>query len=126
MVLGAAGGTFLTAADLLVNGTISGTRVLTKQGAAKLTLTNDNTYNGGTTISAGTLQIGNGGTSGVIVGNVFDSGAFAFNRSDSGDVWRRHQRRRGVGSTGRWHNNVDWQLCCLCREYIGRCWHTCR
>ena len=38
------------------------------------------TYAGGTTISAGTLQIGNGGTTGSIVGNVTDSGTLAFDR----------------------------------------------
>ncbi|WP_303795107.1 autotransporter-associated beta strand repeat-containing protein, partial [Sandarakinorhabdus limnophila] len=38
---------------------------------------------GGTTISAGTLQIGNGGTSGSITGNITNSGALVFNRSDS-------------------------------------------
>jgi autotransporter-associated beta strand protein len=46
-------------------------------------LTDDNTYTGGTTISAGTLQIGNGGTSGSIIGNVTDNGHLAFDRSDT-------------------------------------------
>ncbi|MGO4843612.1 autotransporter-associated beta strand repeat-containing protein, partial [Rhizobiaceae sp. 2RAB30] len=40
------------------------------------------TYGGGTTISAGTLQIGNGGTTGSIVGNVVNDGTLAFDRSD--------------------------------------------
>jgi autotransporter-associated beta strand protein len=48
-----------------------------------LTLTGTNTYTGGTTISAGTLQLGNGGTTGSITGNVIDNGVLAFNRSDS-------------------------------------------
>ena len=46
-------------------------------------LTNASTYTGGTTIAAGTLQLGNGGTSGSIVGDVANSGTLAFNRSDS-------------------------------------------
>ena len=33
--------------------------------------------------SSGTLQIGSGGTSGAIVGNVINNGTLAFNRSDS-------------------------------------------
>src|SRR6202042_2721062 len=37
----------------------------------------------GTTISAGTLQLGNGGTSGGIAGNVTDNGALVFDRSDT-------------------------------------------
>ena len=45
-------------------------------------LTGDNTYTGGTTISAGTLQLGNGGTTGCIAGDVMDNGALAFDRSD--------------------------------------------
>ena len=36
-----------------------------------------------TTISAGTLQIGNGGTTGSIAGNVINNAVLAFNRSDS-------------------------------------------
>ncbi len=46
-------------------------------------LTGQNTYSGGTTIDSGTLQIGNGGTSGSIVGDVTDVGTLAFDRSDS-------------------------------------------
>ena len=45
-------------------------------------LTNTDTYNGGTTITAGTLQIGAGGTAGSITGNVTDNGTLAFSRSD--------------------------------------------
>jgi fibronectin-binding autotransporter adhesin len=64
-------------------GVISGTGSLTQLGAGTLTLTGANTYTGGTTISAGTLQIGNGGTAGSIVGNVLDNGVLAFDRSDN-------------------------------------------
>ena len=46
-------------------------------------LTADNTYSGGTTITAGTLQLGNGGTTGSIVGDVVDNGTLVFNRSAS-------------------------------------------
>jgi autotransporter-associated beta strand protein len=45
-------------------------------------LTAANTYSGPTTISAGTLQLGNGGTSGSILGNVVNNATFAVNRSD--------------------------------------------
>jgi len=42
----------------------------------------NNTYTGLTTISAGTLQLGNGGTTGSIVTNVKNNGTLAFVRSD--------------------------------------------
>ena len=57
--------------------------MLVKAGTGTLTLSADNTYTGGTTIAGGTLQLGNGGTTGSILGNVVDNGALAFNRSDT-------------------------------------------
>lgn len=74
----------------LVNA-ISGTGSLTKQGAGVLTSTGNNTHTGLTTISAGTLRLGNGGTSGSLVGDVVNNGVLAFNRSDAstyaGDIF---------------------------------------
>ena len=46
-------------------------------------LTGNNTATGTVTISGGTLQIGNAGTSGSIAGNVANSGTLVFNRSDN-------------------------------------------
>jgi outer membrane autotransporter protein len=70
-----------TYSGVLQNGT--GVLALTKIGTGTFTLTGTNTYTGGTTISAGTLQLGNGGTAGSIAGDVVDNGTLAFNRSDS-------------------------------------------
>ena len=64
-------------------GLISGTGNVTQIGPGTTILTADSTYAGGTTISLGTLQLGNGGTSGSIVGDVTDNGTLAFNRSDA-------------------------------------------
>lgn len=81
----AAGGIILTVNNTDIatqSGLISGTGMLTKSGAGMLTFTGANTYSGGTTISAGTLQLGNGGASGSILGNVTNHGTLTFNRSD--------------------------------------------
>jgi autotransporter-associated beta strand protein len=57
---------------------------LVKAGSETLTLTGNNTYTGTTTIGAGTLQIGNGGTTGTLgSGNIIDNGSLVFNRSDT-------------------------------------------
>ena len=75
--------TFNRSDDVTFAGGISGSGSLTKAGAGTLTLTGTNSYSGGTTISAGTLQIGNGGTSGSIAGDIVDNAALTFNRSDA-------------------------------------------
>ncbi len=80
-------------------GNISGTGSLTQAGSGTLTLTGSNSYSGLTTISAGTLQIGNGGSSGSLTGAVLNNGHLQLNRSTdfslagaifgSGDVIKR-------------------------------------
>jgi autotransporter-associated beta strand protein len=63
---------------------ISGTGALAKLGAGTLTLTGGNTYSGTTTISAGTLEVGSGGTAGRLgTGAVSNSGTLQINRSDN-------------------------------------------
>ena len=63
-----------------VNGLVSGAGSLTKTGSGTLVLTDANTYGGGTTVNAGTLQIGNAsgsatGSGGVLInGGAFLSG----------------------------------------------------
>ncbi len=46
-------------------------------------LTGTSTYTGGTTIAQGVLQLGNGGTTGSIIGNVANNGTLTFNRNNS-------------------------------------------
>ncbi|MGN7726536.1 autotransporter-associated beta strand repeat-containing protein [Luteimonas sp. 22616] len=73
---------FDRADDATFAGLVSGTGAVVKQGGNILTLTADNTYGGGTTIAGGTLQLGDGGTSGWILGDVVNDGTLAFDRSD--------------------------------------------
>ena len=75
---------------LTVSGGISGSGALTKTGAGLLLLTGSETYCGATTISAGTLQLGNGtsghdvcaGSSGVSDGSVLVCDVFASQTAD--------------------------------------------
>ncbi|NIJ37538.1 outer membrane autotransporter protein [Sphingopyxis panaciterrae] len=56
ILIEAGGGKLQTDAALTLSGVISGPGMLTKTGAGTLMLTNSNSYNGGTTISAGVLN----------------------------------------------------------------------
>ncbi|WP_237442328.1 autotransporter-associated beta strand repeat-containing protein [Saccharibacter sp. EH60] len=69
--------------DVTLGATISGTGALNQNGSGTTTLTGDSTYSGPTAINAGTLQLGNGGTSGSIASQaITDNGTLALNRSD--------------------------------------------
>jgi fibronectin-binding autotransporter adhesin len=86
------GGSFTNNAALVINRSdavlltniISGSGSLTNAGAGTLTLTAANTYSGATVISAGTVQVGNGGTNGSLAasGTITNNGTLIFNRSD--------------------------------------------
>ena len=69
-------------ASTTYSGVLSGAGPLTKTGAGVLTLTGANTHAQGTTISGGALQIGNGGTTGSILGDVTNDASLIFNRSN--------------------------------------------
>ncbi|MBU3666347.1 MAG: hypothetical protein FGM15_10805, partial [Chthoniobacterales bacterium] len=77
--------TFGGSGNITVTGAITNsTAGLTKDGNGTLTLTAGNTYTGGTLVSAGTLQIGNGSTTGSLSsGNITNNGTFLINRSDN-------------------------------------------
>ncbi|HEY2344224.1 MAG TPA: autotransporter-associated beta strand repeat-containing protein [Chthoniobacteraceae bacterium] len=75
---------FNTLSAATLSGNVTGAGNLTKTGSQKLILTGTNSYTGTTTISNGTLQVGNGGTTGSLgTGPVVDDLALSFDRSDS-------------------------------------------
>ncbi|WP_018980577.1 autotransporter-associated beta strand repeat-containing protein, partial [Saccharibacter floricola] len=82
--------------DVTLGAVISGTGALNKNGIGTTTLTGNSTYSGPTAINAGTLQLGNGGTSGSIASQaITDNGTLAVNRSDNVTL---NQAISGIGA----------------------------
>ena len=69
-----------------------------KDGGGTLVLTRDEKYTGGTIIKAGTLQIGNGGDTGMILGNVKDDGTLKFDRTALNNAFTFSGDISGTGS----------------------------
>jgi autotransporter-associated beta strand protein len=84
----AAGGTFA--------GPITGTGNVVKQGAGTLVLTGTNTYSGGTTVSAGTLE----GTTANVQGNIVNDSLVRFNQATTGTYGGSMSGSGGVNVTG--------------------------
>jgi fibronectin-binding autotransporter adhesin len=76
--MSASGGAGIIVQDGNFSGVISGVASLFAEGG--LVLTGANTYTKGTTIT-GTLALGNGGTTGTIVGNIIDNGTLIIDQS---------------------------------------------
>ncbi|NVN03972.1 MULTISPECIES: autotransporter-associated beta strand repeat-containing protein, partial [Asaia] len=75
--------------DTVINDSnVSGGTSLIKSDAGTLIITKDQTYTGATTIDGGTLQLGNGGTSGRIASSsaIHNNGILAINHSDAMDI----------------------------------------
>lgn len=84
-----------SAADLTISGIMTGTFGPIKAGAGTLVSTGVNTYTGPTTVSAGVLQFGDGGTTGAIgTGAVTTNATLSFKRSDAVTV------AAAIGGTG--------------------------
>lgn len=78
---------FLHTDMLVVSSPISGSGSLNQYGSGGVIFTGSNTYTGPTTINSGTLQLGNGGTSGSLVSTStiygYSGTTLAFNRTDN-------------------------------------------
>ena len=85
----------------IYGGVISGSGNVAMTGSGLLTLLGSNTYSGTTTISGGTLQVGNGIAAATLgTGAVTDNSAPCFQPPRRLDFWRRHQRQ-GQPDAGR-------------------------
>lgn len=67
---------------LSLAGALSGTGALVKDGAGALLLLGNATHTGGTSITAGRLQLGDGGSAGGLIGDIANDGTLAVNRAD--------------------------------------------
>ena len=82
-LLGGGAATPATLGTIALNGGNTSTGGLTKTGLGKLTLLADNTYTGATDIENGTLQLGNNGTTGSVLGPIaLNNASLIFDRSD--------------------------------------------
>ena len=67
------------------SGTIGPSFRITKIGSGTQIFSGDNTYSDLTTIQEGTLQLGDGGTSGSVAGDIVNNATLVINRSDTFD-----------------------------------------
>ncbi|MCS2171924.1 autotransporter-associated beta strand repeat-containing protein [Scandinavium sp. TWS1a] len=72
--------------DVSLLSAVSGSGGLTKAGDGMLTLTKDSSYSGLTTIRNGTLQLGNGGSTGSVAGNILNLDTLVVNRNNTVDL----------------------------------------
>src|SRR5690606_35927896 len=111
-----AGGVFIDSNgyDIGIGSALGGIGSLTKMGAGTLTLTGANTYTGGTAIDDGTLQIGDGGTTGSIKGDVTNNAALIFNRSN---LMLYQGNISGTGTVEK--KGADWLILIGANTYTG-------
>lgn len=102
-----------TGGSVTYGGAINGTGAVTSTGPGTWILTGLNAWTGGTTISSGILQLGAGGTTGSLVGNIVNNASLVVNRlndmtlagtiSGSGSLT---QNSAGTGTTSLTGNNT--------------------
>ncbi len=87
--------------DQTFSGVLSGGTSVTKSGSGALTLTAASTYSGKTTINGGTLQIGDGGTTGKLgTGAVINNASLFISRSDAISLSAIASNAAGIVGTG--------------------------
>jgi autotransporter-associated beta strand protein len=100
--------TFNLSGNTTVSAVVGGTGNLTQAGTGTTVLTGNNTYAGTTNITAGTLQVGNNGTSGTLgTGAVIDNSNLVLNRSDAAlSLSTVASNTAGITGTGNFTSNV--------------------
>ncbi len=84
LTLGATSNIDTGAQNATISSVIAGTGLgINKLGSGSLTLSGTNTYTGTTTIGGGTLQVGAGGTTGSVAGDILNNGTLTFDRSNA-------------------------------------------
>ncbi len=107
------GGTIDTQAfNAALTNVIGGEGDLTKRGSGTLVLTGNNNFQGITHITEGILQLGNGGSSGNLAGNIDNQRTLALNRVDTftlagdisgaGQVWQQGSGIARLAGTNSW------------------------
>ncbi|CAN5621201.1 hypothetical protein BH09VER1_BH09VER1_13680 [soil metagenome] len=87
--------------NVFLTNSATGAGALTKIGAGTLTLTGSNSYAGITTISSGTLQVGDGANDGTLGGGkVVNNGALVITRAQSGTVTNAIEGKGSLSQTG--------------------------
>lgn len=87
--------------DITIANAISGTGIVTKLGAAVLSIITDNSHTGGTIISNGTLFVGRQTTTGSLgTGPVTNNGTLRLNRADGTNVFAYNFANEITGTGG--------------------------
>jgi autotransporter-associated beta strand protein len=71
-----------SASDHGFTGNFTGSGVLEKTGSGRLTLSGDSAFTGQLTLTAGSVRLGDGGSTGSLGGNIVNAGTLELNRSD--------------------------------------------
>ncbi|MBZ9875018.1 autotransporter-associated beta strand repeat-containing protein, partial [Mesorhizobium sp. BR1-1-9] len=110
VTLNAGGGTFDTdsATSLALNGTMSGAGPLTKEGGGTLVLSGANSYQGGTFINGGTVQITADANLGDAAGKVTFDGGTLYQQGPASFITSRDATLQSGGGTFQLDSTVQW------------------